>query len=145
MSESIHLKGFLKQGEDGVRFKNGCLVAELVAKKLEGAEPSKFEDAETEFESGCDFSVYVPNVNFRLYLSDKERTLDQCIDGFFRQGEIDIYGEWYGYSEYTIMGVDIKNFKIGGHDIEKILESHIGEYAHILIEVLDTTPTNPKE
>lgn len=57
-------------------------------------------------------------------------------------GALDIFQEWYGYSEWTIMGYDVENFKLisedgGEHDLEKIFKSYIGKYVHIVIDILE--------
>lgn len=39
-----------------------------------------------------------------------------------------------GYSEWTITGYDLDKCTLGGHDINQILLSHIGEYANIRVE-----------
>jgi hypothetical protein len=38
-----------------------------------------------------------------------------------------------GYSEWTITGLELEEFRIGGHDLKKELEDHIGEYCWIRI------------
>lgn len=49
-------------------------------------------------------------------------------------GEVE--SEYYcHYSEYTGYLYTKEAFKCGGHDIPKILESHIGEYIHMEIEL----------
>ena len=48
-------------------------------------------------------------------------------------GELDGYGENYGHSEFTIMGMS-QDLVIGGHDVQEGLASHDGKYVHILIE-----------
>jgi hypothetical protein len=50
-------------------------------------------------------------------------------------GSATITGQEYGYSEYTVEGFSIKEFKIGkAHDLKKILESKKGRYVHLLID-----------
>ena len=46
-------------------------------------------------------------------------------------GGLDLYEEWWGYSEFTVMGYDILNFKLvskdgGEHDLDKIIRSYRG-------------------
>jgi hypothetical protein len=51
-------------------------------------------------------------------------------------GEID--AEYYHrYSDYTGYLWTVEGFKCGGHDIPKILESHMGEYIHMEIELYE--------
>lgn len=56
---------------------------------------------------------------------------------FGTTGSIDIAVENIGYSEYTITGYSTENFKLGGHDLEKIFSSYIGKYVCIIIDKND--------
>ena len=49
-------------------------------------------------------------------------------------GEVESEYHQTGYSEYTITGIDIDTFSIGGHDLERELTSHIGEFCHFILE-----------
>ena len=49
-------------------------------------------------------------------------------------GSIDISVENIGYSEYTITDYSIENFKLGGHDLEKIFSNYIGKYVCIIVD-----------
>ena len=42
-----------------------------------------------------------------------------------------------GYSEYTITGYDIKTGVFGGHNLKKILDSHIDKYIHFFADVIE--------
>lgn len=44
-----------------------------------------------------------------------------------------VHTAYVGYSEYTITGLDLEDFVIGGHDLKQEFCSHIGEYCWIHI------------
>lgn len=58
-----------------------------------------------------------------------EETIIECFYG-------DAEGHYYHrYSDYTGYLWTEEKFKVGGHDIPKILHSHMGEYIHMEIEL----------
>ena len=132
MKNTIQLEGFIKKNEDGLCLGNWDLLAEEIANKLKSSEKSKQE--EDEYQTST--SVYSPKVFFRFYISDKKMSLEEIELKHFKRlsGALDIYTEWYGYSEYTIEGYNVENFTIGNHDLEKILGEYVGKYIHILID-----------
>ena len=77
----------------------------------------------------------IKNVFLRIYDSSEKTTLDEAIKGHIRSisGDMSLTGQEYGYSEVTIEGFDVTSAKIGGHDIQKIIDSKKGKYLHILI------------
>ena len=79
-----------------------------------------------------------PNVFFRVYHTEKETTLTEAMEGHIKRmcGSLEAEGSSYGYSEVTIEGFNLSELKIGGHDIQKILDGFPGEYLHVLIDVL---------
>lgn len=42
-------------------------------------------------------------------------------------------GHYIGYSEWTITGFDLDSFVLGGHDLKKELENHLGQYVHFIL------------
>lgn len=76
------------------------------------------------------------NIQLRYYISDTEINSREQIEEKYLEkilGSIDIALENVGYSEYTITGYDLINFKLGGHDLEKIFSNHLGKYACIIV------------
>lgn len=76
------------------------------------------------------------NIQLRYYISDNEITSKEEIEEKYLEkilGNIDIALENVGYSEYTITGYDLVNFKLGGHDLEKIFKNYLGKYACIIV------------
>lgn len=78
----------------------------------------------------------VDNIFFRFYESKEECTLEDAVKGFSENlfGRLHASGEEYGYSEYTVEGFTISELRLGGHDLQKILESKNDKYLHILID-----------
>lgn len=85
---------------------------------------------------GCK-EVKTQDVQMFIYYSNKlvdEDTLQlelmEKLEGF-----IDVIGYLTGYSEYTVLGLNTKECTIGGHDLKKEIESHMGEYITIVIQL----------
>lgn len=80
--------------------------------------------------------VETPNIFFRFYETNKECSLEEAIEGFLHKqfGKLQLTGELYGYSEFTIEGCAIKDARIGGHDLDALIKSKRGKYLHILID-----------
>jgi len=135
MNNTIHLKGFLEDDSEGIRFKGEySSIANKISAKVSSNENSKHQPDDDYHTST---SVYLPKVFLQIYMSDFELTLEQAHEKqiLASLGELDIYSEWYGYSEYTIEGFDLVNFTVGGHDLEGVLKNYIGKFVHIVIEL----------
>lgn len=129
----LYLRGWLVPG-DGVAIQPvkgrswGNVIAETVAKFLNG----------TWSDSGLG-SMYAehPQCRLRIWYSDFDGTLEEVMEQFDMKlygGEVESEYHQTGYSEYTITGIDVDNFTIGGHDLEMELSSHIGEFCHFILE-----------
>ncbi len=81
-------------------------------------------------------SLYIPNCMLKYYISDNEISLENVEEKSLAQlcGGIDIFGENYGYSAWTIMGFDVEKLMIGEHDLENILSEQRGKYINMVIE-----------
>lgn len=80
---------------------------------------------------------YIDDCNIRIYFTDKECSLEEAMlafDALMYGGDIKTKVDNVGYSEWTITGMVIDEFSIGGHDLEYEIHSHYGKYAHIIIE-----------
>ena len=81
--------------------------------------------------------AYIEDCNLRIYFTDEECELEDAMlamDALMYGGDIKTKVSYCGYSEYTITGLDLEEFSIGGHDLESELRSHYGEYMHMIIE-----------
>lgn len=80
---------------------------------------------------------YIEDCNLRAYFSDKECDLETAMvamDVLMYGGDIKTKISLCGYSEWTITGLNLDEFTIGGHDLDRELGSHYGEYCHLIIE-----------
>lgn len=75
---------------------------------------------------------------FRMYESRKPCPLDEALEGYVVTlfGGLSAVGECYGYSEVTIEGFTLQSLKLGGHDLQKLIDAKAEEnwYLHILID-----------
>lgn len=81
--------------------------------------------------------AYIDDCNIRAYFTDKECELEEAMlamDVLMYGGDIKTRVDWCGYSEWTITGLDLEEFSIGGHDLEYEFSSHSGKYCHLIIE-----------
>lgn len=81
--------------------------------------------------------AYIDDCNLRAYFTNKECELEEAMlamDVLMYGGDIKTQVDWCGYSEWTITGLDLEEFSIGGHDLEYEFNSHRGEYCHLIIE-----------
>lgn len=78
---------------------------------------------------------YLKDCKMRAYYSRERCSLEEAQNAMVSYLCGDIKGSGYntGYSEWTILGFNIENLTIGGHDLRKELASHEGEYIHLLI------------
>lgn len=94
-------------------------------------------DKEVAEDLGYSVCTSKDNIQLRFYVSDWEiKSLEDVQEKYLKKiaGSIDIAVENIGYSEYTITGYFTKNFKLGGHDLEKIFSNYIGKYVCIVID-----------
>lgn len=81
--------------------------------------------------------AYIDNCNMRAYFTDKECTLEEAMESMITYmcgGDIKTKVDYVGYSEWTITGLEIDEFTIGGHNLEPEFRSHYGQYCHLIIE-----------
>ena len=80
---------------------------------------------------------YIKNCNMKAFFSKKECSLVEAhrnFDAVVYGGDITTDTSYTGYSEWTITGMDLDEFVIGGHNLEREFSSHMGEYMHLIIE-----------
>lgn len=80
---------------------------------------------------------FIRSCNMRAYFSKRECSLAQAqrrFDALLYGGDLVTDTSYTGYSEWTITGLDVDEFTIGGHDLHNELLSHMGEYIHLIIE-----------
>ena len=77
----------------------------------------------------------IPNCNLSIYFTKEECTLEEAQKALLNKlyGDMYVHTKLLGYSEYTITGLDLETFCIGGHDLTEEFNSHRGEYCWIII------------
>ena len=79
----------------------------------------------------------IDDCNLRVYFTDVECELEEAMfafDNLLYGGDIYTKVNNVGYSEYTITGLELEKFTIGGHSLTWEFEDHIEQYCHILID-----------
>ena len=84
---------------------------------------------------GCR-EVQTQDVQMFIYYSNKLVDEDTLQLELMKQleGFISAIGYLTGYSEYTVLGLNTEECTIGGHDLKKEIESHMGEYITIVMQ-----------
>lgn len=140
----IEIKGWLAHdGSSGSVAANpykdhGCSdsIAQVIAEQAE-------QSIELKRDLGGQMGI-IPEANVQIYYTPDECTFEEAEQMFLEQMDgVSHYSEdggtliseyhWIGYSEYTITGLDIDRFELGGHDLEYEIYSHIGEYINMRI------------
>lgn len=77
----------------------------------------------------------IPNCNLSIYYIEDICTFEEAQEALLNKlyGDMFVHTVYVGYSEYTITGLDLEDFVIGGHDLEQEFNSHMGEYCWIHI------------
>ena len=77
----------------------------------------------------------IPDCNLTIYYTKDICTYEEAQEALLNAlyGNMMVHTKYVGYSEYTITGLDLKTFTIGGHNLAFELESHRGEYCWIKI------------
>jgi len=138
--ETLHINGWLGINSDSAisvsEEKNAnSWDMECIAKKV-----MNFADTyayHREYRQGLGGEkAYIEDVNLRIYVTDKECTLEEAecalVDKLEGGVEVDIALE--GYSEYTITGYSVEDFSIGNHNLEYELREYLGKYIHFVME-----------
>lgn len=80
---------------------------------------------------------FIKDCNMRAFFTEDETSLSEAMllfDANMYGGDLVTDTSLCGYSEWTITGMDLDEFTIGGHDLKRELNSHMGEYIHLIIE-----------
>lgn len=112
-------------------------LIDIISERINPKLPSKHKtDNNSNYDNWGEVSYLIPNCNLKFYISDNKIDLDEVSIKYTMQliGNIDVQGESYGYSEYTIEGFNTDNFSIGNHNLNKILCDYEGKYINLIIE-----------
>lgn len=81
----------------------------------------------------------IPDCNISMYFSDKEMDYESAqekfLDNFLGAGVYEMEADYVGYSEWTIVGFELDECKLGGHDLNEILLNNIGKYVNVRVEI----------
>lgn len=141
--KELYLKGYVNKDDEN----DVVLQKELNNKYWEGisireklVSMSKSEGDYRETDKGLGgYVAKLYKCNLRIYYTDKECDLTTAMltvdNKLFGDSDVYLEVEYEGYSEYTITGIDIREFMIGGHDLREELLSHKDKYCHFILEV----------
>jgi hypothetical protein len=79
---------------------------------------------------------FIDNVFVRMYICEKECTLDEAIEWSIKQ---EFSGQWNfewnldWYSEYTIEWFNVNDFTIWNHDLNEILKWSEDKFVHLIM------------
>ncbi len=143
MKNRIEISGFIGLDEDrnvimvdDLDVYYGQPLAEIIFDKMyeyDGIDLSTMGEVDDEMGG---LSYYIPNCNISFYISDNEISLNSVSERYTMQllGGLDVFGENYGYSQWTILGLDLMKFTIGNHDLTEILTGYEGKYINFIME-----------
>ena len=144
MKNKILIKGFIGVdydenivvSEDNDNFNYESPLADMIFDRINNREELELSiDGEPDDEMGG-LSYYIPNCEIYFYISDNPILLEEVSERYTIQllGGLNVFGENYGYSAWTIMGYDVSRFMIGNHDLTQILSGYIGKYINFVME-----------
>ena len=139
MSRILHLEGYLGTDYNGIislKDYESDRYGKSIIESIESfAEENGMTGVHNKGLGGR--KAYIDDCNMRAYFTSEECDLEEAMlamDNFMYGGDIKTRVDYEGYSEYTITGLDLEEFSIGGHDLEYEFKSHYGEYCHLIIE-----------
>lgn len=136
----LYIKGYLTTNYDGIpsvtddkecRYKCSSIISSI---ESYAAEHGFIREKSTGL-GGT--QTFIKNCNMRALFTKEETTLSEAyllFDTLMYGGDLITDTSLIGYSEYTITGMDLDEFTIGGHNLEKEFNSHMGEYIHLIVE-----------
>jgi hypothetical protein len=79
----------------------------------------------------------IPNCSLSIWYTEDECSFEEAQEALLNKldGCLTVHTAFLGYSEYTITGLALDEFSIGGHDLERELKDHMGEYCWIRLVV----------
>ena len=137
--KELHLQGWLCHTSDGlIAVKDDKNASAYFAESIQKSIGHFFNVTDYyEDDSLGGMRDIIPNVSMRMYATNCKCSLDEAIGTVVANLYGNIYSDigYEGYSEWTITGYYCKQFAIGGHDLTKELNSYIGKYVHLILEL----------
>lgn len=132
----LHLSGWLCRDHDGIL----ALKERKECTRNRSVMDSIWEFAEMSVDYDDDNlggrRAVIPNAHIRVYVTNSKCSLAEAMGTLanYLLGIVRVDIGYEGYSEYTITNYYCKEFVIGGHDLDKELESYLGKYIHFILE-----------
>lgn len=136
MVRELHLCGWLCRDHDGIL----ALKERKECTRNRSVMDSIWEFAEMSVDYDDDNlggrRAVIPNARIRIYATSSKCSLADAMGAlaYYLFGYICVDIGYEGYSEFTITNFYCKEFVIGGHDLDKELESYLGKYIHFILE-----------
>ena len=138
--DCLYIKGYLTTNDDGipsVRSEENywCRANSIITEIESYASRNGFIRKKQTGLGGT--QTLIKRCNLRAFFTENETTLAQAqllFDAEMYGGELVTDTSYCGYSEWTITGMNLDEFAIGGHDLKREFNSHMGEYIHLIIE-----------
>lgn len=130
----MDISGFISSNYDGWATINEVPFAETMYRIAEA------NGIAYEYEDGLGGKkAMIPICKIIMYTSKNKMSFDEAQDEYINfvfgaDGVYEMEANYTGYSEWTIMGFDLDECRLGGHDMNQILLSHKGEFVNIRVE-----------
>lgn len=139
-NDALHLNGWLKYDWDGIPSlddrPDGYSHGHSIIDSIRDYAYNHGMTGEKHTGLGGHMSM-IRNCNLRVYFTEKKCSLEEAMqrfDALLYGGDLITETSYVGYSEYTITGMDLDEFTIGGHDLTYEFDSHMGQYVHLILE-----------
>lgn len=140
-NKCLYIKGYLGKDSDGViavadKANYDCYSYYSIIDEIEDYAEVNGVLSHTDQGLGGRHSI-IEKCNMRAYFTKSKTSLYEAQTSLINVmygGDMQTKVSYTGYSEYTIIGLDLDEFTVGGHDLAKEFHSHIGEYVHLIIE-----------
>ena len=130
----LRLNGFITEDHDG----HPALIYNLSASKY------RAESIPSSIQSWANYKVldddhlgekisFIPDCSIKIWYTDERCTFDEAQEALCNKldGCMTVRAAYLGYSEWTITGLNLEEFTIGGHDLVKEIMAHKGEFCWI--------------
>ena len=137
------LKGYLRtdyDGHPGLDYRKNSPPSSPVTRSTVSSIPNEIQDrlSYQMLDRGLGEKLTViPNYSLSIWYTEDECSFEEAQEALLNKldGCLTVHTVFLGYSEYTITGLALDEFSIGGHDLERELRDHMGEYCWIRIVV----------
>lgn len=133
---NMEISGYIDKNYDGWATINGNAFADLM---FDFAEDNRIGCAYAHNYGLGGKNNIIPNCNVSMYFSNEPMSLEDAQEKFLEnyfsgEGIYEMEANYVGYSEWTILGLELDKCRLGGHNLNDILLSNIGKYVNIVVE-----------